>query len=215
MFFITLSCAEHSWPDIIRFIRERMAIAGDNTNECYMGSPQLPRLINDYSIVIQEYFQKRVITWLEEVGKPMLNLTNYWIRYEFAPGRGQIHAHLLAISEDQNIYRICQIDHIREGEAKRAETMAQWAANKFNLTASVCPEFDEIQVKPEYSPCGILFTEIFDLPEKIIEQDGYELLKFCSVHVCNAFCLKEKTSGCSRCVIICHECIHQWLTPMK
>lgn len=198
MFFITFSCAEHYWPDIINLIRERMIIAGDNADICFMGSPKLPQLINDYAIVIQEYFQKRVILWLEEVGKPMMHITNYWVRYEFAPGRGQIHAHLLAISEDKNIYRICQIDHSQEGEQTRARTLAEWAQNKFGLTATVSPEFDSNNVNPKNSPCGRHFSEIADASEEIIQQDQEELLQFCAVHLCNAFCLKEKTSSSSR-----------------
>ena len=38
MLFITLSCAEHHWPDIIRLIQERMAIAGRDASECHVGS---------------------------------------------------------------------------------------------------------------------------------------------------------------------------------
>ena len=110
MFFITLSCAEYSWPDIIQLLQERMKIAGDDPSECFVGSPKMSRIVNDYAIVIQEYFQRRVETWLDTVGKEIFGIKHHWVRYEFAPGRGQIHAHLLAISEDQSIYDLCHTE---------------------------------------------------------------------------------------------------------
>ena len=76
--FITLSCGEYYWPDIIALLRERMEIAGDDAEECYLGSPQLHRILNDYCIVVQEYFQKRVVIWLNTVGKELLGIVHYW-----------------------------------------------------------------------------------------------------------------------------------------
>ena len=93
MFFITLSCAGYFWPDVIDLLKERMELAGEDTSKCYLNSPHLVQLANNYAIVIQEHFQKRVVTWLETVGKDIFGIKHYWIRYEFAPGRGQIHAH--------------------------------------------------------------------------------------------------------------------------
>ena len=69
MYFITLSCAEHYWPDIIRLIKERMDIAGEDSSGCYVGSPTLSKHLNEYSLVVQEYFQARVELWLTTVGK--------------------------------------------------------------------------------------------------------------------------------------------------
>jgi hypothetical protein len=60
MFFITLSCAEHYWPDIIHLLKERMMLAGEDTSTCYVGSQKLGKIINEYAIVVQEYFEHRV-----------------------------------------------------------------------------------------------------------------------------------------------------------
>ena len=57
MFFITLTCAEYFWPDIIDLLKQRIDIAGGDASECYVGSPHLSRILNEYTIVVQEYFQ--------------------------------------------------------------------------------------------------------------------------------------------------------------
>ena len=53
--------------------------------------------VNDYSLNGQKFFIKRVKDWLNTVGKEVLGIEHYWGRFEIAKGRGQIHAHLLAI----------------------------------------------------------------------------------------------------------------------
>ncbi len=59
---------------------------------------KLVKLVNHYSIVVQEYFERRVQVFLKTIGKKILKIEHYWVRFEFAPSRGQIYAHLLAIS---------------------------------------------------------------------------------------------------------------------
>lgn len=189
MFFITLSCAEYYWPDLIKLVRERMIIAGDDATKCYAGSSKLVQIMNDYSIVVQEYFQKRVVIWLETVGKSILNISHYWVRYEFAPGRGQIHAHLLAISNDNSIYRLCNLDMKNEGPEKRAETLSNWAKEAFGLVASVDDDFDSIIVGPDSNPVTVRFKDL--MSEEDRRKDGQKLLKFCQTHECSYFCLKE------------------------
>ena len=63
-----------------------MDLAGEDPKHCYQGAPKLPKLLNDYSIMVQEYFQKRVELWLNTVGKQIFGIEHYWVRYEFAPG---------------------------------------------------------------------------------------------------------------------------------
>jgi hypothetical protein len=106
-YFITLSCCEHYWSDIILLIKERLKLAGKDESECYVGSPKMSQLLNDYAIVLQEYFQKQVEIWLKTVGKKVFDIAHYWVRYEFAPGRGQIHAHLHAISNEKTMKKLC------------------------------------------------------------------------------------------------------------
>ena len=59
MFFITLSCAEYHWHDIIRLLKQRMELAGKDSSQCYVGSKQMSTILKQYTSVIQEYFQQR------------------------------------------------------------------------------------------------------------------------------------------------------------
>jgi len=96
-FFITLSCAEYYWPDLIRVVNERIKLCTGTMGTLSPDKPGLVAAMNAHSGVVQEFFQIRVKEWLETVGRRIFNIGHYWVRYEFAPSRGQIHAHLLAI----------------------------------------------------------------------------------------------------------------------
>ena len=193
-FFITLSCAESVWPDIIALVRERMEIAGDAYEECYVGSPQLYGHVNRYALVVQEYFQKRVITWLETVGKQVFRIKHYWIRYEFAPGRGQIHAHLLAIPDNHQIYEACHRDY-KKGTQKslgeRAERFAKWAQENLGLTASVADPsgFDHLNINISNTPCRTRFSDVGDDIHSR-RKDFDELMNHVQCHDCSGFCMK-------------------------
>jgi hypothetical protein len=191
MFFITLSCAEYLWPDIIDLIRERMELAGQDSSGCKVGSPTLAKILNEYSIVVQEYFQKRVVEWLDSVGKKILRIKHYWVRYEFAPGRGQIHAHLMAISSDNSIYTLCHIDMQQRGsngEEARANRLCDWASKTFGLTATVSDDFDNKEVNQENTPVRIRFL---DVPKLERQQDAELLMKHVQMHRCSKFCMRD------------------------
>lgn len=197
MFFITLSCAEYFWPDIIDLLKERMKLAGDDHNKCYLNSPHLVQIVNDYSIVVQEYFQNRVVSWLETVGKEIFDIKHYWVRYEFAPGRGQIHAHLLAIPEDMSVFAECYNDFkVDRDQNRRAQTLADWASRQFGLTASVGPHFDQRGEQKEDNPSvSLRFTDICQATSansNEIYEDGQKLLHFCQFHTCSKFCMKTR-----------------------
>ena len=100
LFFITLSCAEYMWPDIKRLILDRFAKAGLDVPDL---NKSFVQLVNDFTLVVQEYFQERVKIWLSTIGTKVFHIKHYWLRYEFAPSRGQIHAHILAIHENSSI----------------------------------------------------------------------------------------------------------------
>lgn len=191
-YFITLSCAEYFWPDIIRLIKERLDLAGEDSSQCYFGSKKLIQYANDYSIVIQEYFQKRVEIWLETVGKEIFGINHYWVRYEFAPGRGQIHAHLLAISGHQGIYKACHAikENSIQGKQQRADLMATWAKEKFGLTASVSEAFGDDPNSDEISPSSRRYGDIPEDPASQLS-DVESLLRNTQLHRCSEFCLKK------------------------
>lgn len=189
-FFITLSCAEFLWADVIAKVKERIDIGGGDSSDCYVGSPKLATIVNDYSIVIQEYFQKRVVAWLDTVGKQVFGIKHYWIRYEFAPGRGQIHAHLLAIPEDHSIYELCHLDLQQPNGAElRAARLADWAATTLGLTASVTEGFDELKIDRTNTPVRVRFKDISD-SEETRNNDFQGLMNHVQVHACSGFCMR-------------------------
>jgi len=190
-YFITLSCAEFLWPDVIRLVKERMDLAGEDSSKCFVGSDQLGKYVNQYSIVVQEFFQQRVILWLNTVGKNVFDIKHYWVRYEFAPGRGQIHAHLLAIPDNHKIYELCHMDlKQKNGFFLRAQRLSAWASEKFGLTASVADpvEFDSLNINNQNSPCRIRFSEV---SKEMVESDFEQLMNHVQVHDCSGFCLRE------------------------
>ncbi len=192
MFFITLSCAEHHWADIVKLIRERIEIAGGNPSECYLGSDKLGKFLNDYCIVVQEYFQLRVEKWLKTVGKDIFSIEHYWVRYEFAPGRGQIHAHLLALSTDQSIYELCHLDMQQDdGETLRAQRLENWAEDTIGLTANVNEAFNDLSNNPIMPPMTFRFREIETCLDAQ-ENDTMSLEKDLQMHKCSAFCLRKE-----------------------
>jgi hypothetical protein len=195
-FFITLSCGEYYWVDIIRLLRERMRIAGDTFQECYLGSPQLSRILNDYAIVVQEYFQVRVELWIATVGKAVFGIEHWWGRFEFTPGRGQIHIHLLAVRRDQSILKLCfqDLKDKVNGKQLRDARLAEWAFKTFGLSATVDDTFDEMNIEPKDSPCGTLLSDIA-ISKESLHIDQQRLMKYCQVHECNAFCLRLRGEG--------------------
>ena len=76
----------------------------------------------EHTSTVQEIFQICVRKWLQIVGSSVFGIKHYWVRYKFAPSRGQIHAHLLAICDNQNMLKaIHQSQHSLENWAKVAE----------------------------------------------------------------------------------------------
>ena len=217
-YFITLSCAEYFWPDVLKLIRERMIIEGysiDIAKEiCNKKSKGFVKLISDYSIVVQEYFQERTKLWLDTVGKSVFNIAHYWVRYEFAPGRGQIHAHLLAIPNDQSIYKQAFDEGKKQSnqekrQQKRAEIIGKWAETKFGLTASVDNGFDDINIDLDKSPVLMRFTDV-QKQKSDVQKDKQRCLKYCQNHICSAFCLREnkKIKGCVTLLNSIHHVLH-------
>ena len=191
-YFITLSCAEYYWPDVVDLLKQRHKIAGLDASHIYVGSPKLIQVVNDYSIVIQEYFQKRFEIWMETVGKTIFGIKHYWARYEFAPGRGQIHVHLLAISSDQDIvYRLAYEEARSDGDTARSNRLADWAERRFGLSAMVHDGFEDINPNDKSnSPISMRFRNVTDKTK-----DVENLKKYVACHDCSDFCMKKSKSG--------------------
>lgn len=195
MYFITLSCAEYLWPDVVDLIKERLLMAGDEESaaNAEVNTPAFVRLVNEYSIVVQEYYQIRVKNWLNTVGKEMLGIENYWCRYEFTPGRGQIHVHLLATSSDQYIYDFIEKDknEYENGEEIAAERLKRWARDRFGLTATVREGYEEKPADAKYSGVTVRLKDI-NHNEEILIDDIEGMKRAVQHHQCNGFCMRCK-----------------------
>jgi hypothetical protein len=68
LLFVILSCAAYHWKDIERLLNARRKIAGEPPIELGKIMNKV-KAVNDYSIIIQEYFQARVADFLENYAK--------------------------------------------------------------------------------------------------------------------------------------------------
>ena len=187
-FFITLSCAEYYWPDITRLLGERIEIAEKRTVKLKPGDTELGKYANLFTVIIQEYFQQRVDLWLKRIRKPVLGLDKWWFRYEFAPGRGQIHVHILAVAGRWKIFGLL---HRLEDEKKKASILAKWAEKNLGLTACTRTK-DEVRTdckeSKERHPCFRYYSDV-----KNDSDDIEDLKQHVEMHVCNNFCLRSSS----------------------
>lgn len=149
--FLTLSCAEYFWPDMIRLLEERIWIAEGRNNDnagrrCYSNGTAINlsedkkarnKAVNDYAIVVQEFFILRLEDWLNTVGRNVLHIKYYIGRLEFAKGRGQIHCHLIAILDQSmmtDLQRQLRQWHMSSND--EAKIVGEWARENFGLSAT-------------------------------------------------------------------------------
>ncbi len=53
-----------------------------------------------HALFVNEYFMRRAKSFMATVIKMALGIEHYWGHVEFAPGRGAIHLHIVAIAND-------------------------------------------------------------------------------------------------------------------
>lgn len=146
--FMTFSCAEYWWKDLLLFLQKRI----ENTeDECYIetlkqGSDKEKReiqakLVDKYVASVQIFFQERLDNWLETIGKNVFNINHYYLRFEFAKGRGQIHAHMVAITKDLEILTEFYDVYCKQGNHDLgAKVMEEYVQNVLSLTEEM--DFD-------------------------------------------------------------------------
>ena len=200
--FMTLSCAEYFWPDMIRLLEERTWIAeGSHINENGLKTYKDGRLIdfsanvadrnravNDYSIVVQEFFQIRTRDFLATVGKRLFGIRHYWLRYEFAKGRGQIHAHLLAIL-DKSIVRGLErsIQCVSHDLEAQAEVISEWAGKQFGMSSEYKPREESACTSTREGGSSSRLMEV-----KNYAHDVSTLCSQCQMHRCSEYCMRKK-----------------------
>jgi hypothetical protein len=196
--FLTLSCAEYFWPDIKRILQDFIKATTRRRIDLNKDFRLLNQVLNDYSLIIQDYFHKKVEFFIEYIGKNVFRMTFHWGRFEFSKGRGQIHLHLVGIidgvTKEGGIQSLMYM--YREDIMKQAEKLADWVRTTFNMTA----EFDEdlikiadSNLKSGQSPCTLRYSEVKD-----IYQDQVNLALFCQHHSCSDYCLRTVSQKSSK-----------------
>ena len=191
--FLTFSCAEYWWPDLEKLIYERCIGTEDENlaRDMYHSSDTKTKmkaksiLVERYSAVVQEYFQVRMDHWMETVGKKEFGITHYWMRFEFAKGRGTIHAHILAITKDAYLIGKFHEAHKRS-KREATELMAKYARDTLSLTAEK-PLLPYHTSGERPNPLSIPYCSITSH-----DIDRCDLVENVHMHECNAFCLRYK-----------------------
>ena len=182
-FFITLSCAEYMWPDIRQLITDRFIVAGMDTSAL---DKSFVQIVNDYTLVVQEYFQERVKIWLSTIGAAIYHIKHYWLRYEFAPSRGQIHAHILAIHENPLImepyYKYSQ------NREKQEEFLHQWMTEELGITARFPKTTSNFNSQSKSHPSKSFYKDISNKKD----EDFVVCLEKLQYHKCSAFCMRKR-----------------------
>jgi len=197
--FITLSCAEYYWPDVKKLLKDRIKNSFDTSDNNYddmlTTKAAIMKAVNQYSIVIQEYFTLKVKDWIETYAAQVLQVKHWFVRFEFAKGRGEIHAHILAIADNMNVYIKA---HEAPTTTEKTEILASYAQNVLGLTSKIATNQDECrkQTKDRFgsdNPATLSFCSVTD-----IDKDKLQLCLSCQTHKCGDYCMKYNTKNKSK-----------------
>ena len=194
-FFMTFSCAENWWPDLRRLMAQLESNAGNKTeSDLLQGNDfkAMKRSVKRYPLYVNDFFMKRVKKFMTTVIKEALGIDHYWGRIEFAPGRGQIHLHMLAIAKDRayldSFYNAKTIED-------KASVIDKYARKHLDMTADVDIMDNDRKYFPPHpeSPLARTFCECTNEAEdvRLLAQD-------CMCHFCNKFCLRENKRNTPR-----------------
>ena len=193
-FFITLSCAENWWPDLRRILVQLERKSGNlaqatllESNNSKDSSKAMAKSAKRYPGFVNKFFMKRATTFMDTVVRDALGIEHYWGRVEFAPGRGQIHLHIIAIGKDRAYLKDF---YNAETTKEKAKVVDDYARNKLNMTADLggfneSKEYKAYQVRPLTSPLQTRYCEVVN--DKV---DQWDLCQDCMLHLCNDYCLK-------------------------
>lgn len=184
--FMTLSCAENWWPDLRRLMIELEKEAGNAEQVEKLEKNDftaMSKAAKRFTVYVNEFFMKRSKVFLDTIVNKVMGIEHYWARVEFAPGRGQIHLHLLGIGRDKSYL----IDFYNaKTEEEKTAILERYATKVMNMTADV--EIDENHKTDtsaeSNSPLKRRFCECVNK-----RNDARMLAQECMCHLCNEFCL--------------------------
>ena len=186
--FTTLSCAENWWPDLRRLMIKLEKQAGNIEHAKLLAKKDfvaMTKSVKRFTLYVNDFFMKRSRVFLDTVVKNALGIEHYWARVEFAPGRGQIHLHLLGIGRDKSYL----YDFYRaKSEEEKVKVMERYATGVLDMTADIRVNEDHVS---DRSPDSInpLMHRFCECPDK--GEDVRMLCQECMVHKCNNYCLGD------------------------
>ena len=131
---------------------------------------------------------------MEIVGKPIFLIKHYWLRYEFAPGRGQIHAHMLLIMDNLEIQqkyhdiKTSTTTSNNQNGYPAASFLHLWMQQQFGMVSSLPNNLqDNIKITKQTHPCRQRLEDVDDITE-----DAARLLLSCQNHVCTDYCMRKR-----------------------
>ena len=101
-----------------------------------------------YPLFVNDFFMKREKSFIKNVMNKALGIEHYWGRVEFAPGRGQIHLHVLGIAKNKaylkDFYKAKSMED-------KAAVVGKYAKEKLDMTADVNIKDDDRNYFPVHS----------------------------------------------------------------
>lgn len=187
---MTFSCAEYWWNDLRKFLIKRCknTLDDDLAHLLEHGTEKEQKvaqgkLVDKYSYCVQQFFQIRMDNWLETVGKNVFKIKHYYLRFEFAKGRGQIHAHMLAITFDNQYILEFHENYKKRKFCEATNTYTEYARKRLKLTAEK-PIYNFIEAE-DYQALKKNYRLATD-----VQLDLNSLIQDTHLHNCNDFCLK-------------------------
>jgi hypothetical protein len=75
--FMTLSCAEYFWPDLKKLLEKYIYLTEGVIVDLDSDIHKLHQALNDYTIIVQEFFQIRVDEFLKTIGSEVFGIKDY------------------------------------------------------------------------------------------------------------------------------------------
>lgn len=140
-FFCTITMAEFKDPILHAHLNAYIRASGGqpmNFNE----PKNVVKAIMAFPQVIMNYFQTRVEDFLVLMQKHY-DLEDYWLRFEWTPGRGAIHAHWVGWTKGKKGHRILYIAmQLQKNKEETAEMFANYWKTHLDYSATL-PKINE------------------------------------------------------------------------
>ena len=128
---------------------------------------------------------------MKTIGKNIFGIKYHWLRFEFAAGRGQIHAHILAITEDIQVIQDFHNAWSKNDKDKATTTMSTYTRQRLSLTAELTLPSSTESTTQTYEPA-------VGKKNHTIEDNDIDIAQLCNevhMHCCNKFCLRLPRNG--------------------